>query len=68
MLDWIKFTGGKDWGDGNEELWVRISAIEVVSKHPVNENETIVNTTDVQVEVKGTMDEIMEMINARTGT
>lgn len=66
-MDWIKFEGGDDWGNGKEYVWVRISSIEVVSQHPLRDNETIVNTTDVQVEVRGTPEEIMEMIDARTG-
>lgn len=60
--DWIKFKGGKHWGAGDEDVWVRISAIEVVSVHPVNDDETVLNTTDVQVEVKGKMKEVMKVI------
>lgn len=65
--DWIKFEGGKDWNDGNDYIWARISAIQTVTTHPKNEGESLVNTADVQLEVKGTPDEIMEMIDARTG-
>lgn len=66
--DWIKFEGGKDWNDGDDYIWVRISTIQGISTHPVNEKESLIHTADVQFEVLGTPEEIMEMINARTSS
>lgn len=64
MLDWIKFKLGEAWYGG--VIHVRISMIQAVTKNPSTEGESIVHTGDNAFEVKGTPEEIMEMINART--
>lgn len=65
--DWIKFDLGEAWYGG--AIHVRISMIQAVTKNPSKEGESLVYLmADNALEVKGTPEEIMEMINARTGT
>ena len=64
MLDWIELELGEAWYGGT--VYVRISMIQAVTKSPSTEGESIVYTGDNGFDVKGTPEEIMEMINART--
>ena len=65
--DWIKFDLGKAWYGGI--IHVRIAMIQAVTKNPSEEGESLVYLmVDNAIEVLGTPEEIMEMIDARTSS
>ena len=66
MVDWIKLKLGPQWGEGNEDLFIRISKIVAVTGAPGYKGHSIIHLDDDDFNVVGTPEEIMEMINART--
>lgn len=66
--DWIKLKLGKDWGDGEDTVWVRVAEIQAITDSIEHPGESIIYlSSENAFDVVGLSDEIMEMINARAG-
>ena len=64
--DWIKFKLGRDWGKGDDDLFVRISMIQAITPTEREGESLVYVMVDNAFDVEGTPEEIMEMINARS--